>query len=114
MIKGELDPGEDTESAALREFHEETGWEAPSGDLIPVGEIVQRSGKRVVVYAVEADFDPANLDPGTFTMRWRGRIREFPEIDRVAWCLREETRRLLNPAQAPFVDRLLTHLSDDS
>lgn len=111
VIKGELDPGEDPQVAARREFGEETGWEPPPGKLIGLGEVTQRSGKRVLAYAIEADFDPTVLEPGTFTMRWRGRPAEFPEIDRVAWCSPSEARRLLNPAQAPFVDRLAEHLN---
>ena len=35
---------------------------------------------------------------------------EIPEIDRVAWVGPDDARRLLNPAQAALVDRLLDHL----
>ena len=52
------------------------------------------------------NFDPDQLDPGHFTMRWRGRTRSFPEIDRVRWCNRSEAQRLLLAEQAPFFDRL--------
>lgn len=106
VIKGEVGSEEDHLEAALREFAEETGWDPPSGPYHPLGDVTQRSGKRVEVWAVSADFDPAALAPGTFTMRWRGKTAEFPEIDRVVWCGPEEAKRLLNPAQAVFVGRV--------
>ncbi len=106
IVKGELDPGEDPEAAARREFEEETGWSLPDGPWIPLGRVVQRSGKEVLAWAVEADFDPATLRPGTFTLGGRA----YPEIDRVEWCGPDEARTLLNPAQAAFVDRLLEQI----
>jgi predicted NUDIX family NTP pyrophosphohydrolase len=70
-----------------------------------------RSGKNVTAWAVAAHFDPATLDPGTFRMMWRGRVQEFPEIDRVVWCSPEDARQLLNPAQIPFLDRLSSQVA---
>ena len=54
--KGEVDEGEDDATAARREFEEELGT-APEGDLIPLGEVRQRSGKRVRAFALEGDLD---------------------------------------------------------
>ena len=56
--KGEVDEGEDDAAAARREFHEELGTR-PEGDLIPLGEVRQRSGKRVRAFALEGDLDAA-------------------------------------------------------
>ncbi|MFO7299196.1 MAG: NUDIX domain-containing protein [Actinomycetes bacterium] len=106
VIKGEIDPGEDPEAAAAREFTEETGWPAPPGPWIPLGETRLKSGKVVIAYAVEADLDPDTLTPGTFTFHGR----EYPEIDRVSWFAPEEAVRRLNPAQAVFVERLAAAL----
>ena len=106
VVKGEIGPDEDPRSAALREFREETGWQAPTENWMELGSVRMRSGKNVTAWAVAADFDPAALDPGTFRMMWRGRVQEFPEIDRVSWCVPEDARRLLNPAQIPLLDRL--------
>lgn len=107
IVKGEQDDDEDLTVTARREFEEETGWKVPDRPWLPLGEVTLRSGKRVVAWAVEADFDPDSLEPGAFTMRWRGRTVTFPEIDRVRWCPPEEAKRLLNPAQSPLVDRLV-------
>jgi predicted NUDIX family NTP pyrophosphohydrolase len=45
----------------------------------------------------------------TFELEWpprSGRIQAFPEIDRVAWFGLPQARRMIKPAQAPFLDRL--------
>jgi predicted NUDIX family NTP pyrophosphohydrolase len=42
-------------------------------------------------------------------MEWpprSGRIREFPEIDRVEWFDLSQARVKIKAAQAPFLDRL--------
>ena len=86
--KGELDPGEDPLAGARREFAEELGHAPPGGDVLELGEIRQRAGKRVIAFAVEGDFDPETIVPGTFEMIWpprSGRTQAFPEVDRVAW-----------------------------
>jgi predicted NUDIX family NTP pyrophosphohydrolase len=86
--KGELDPDEDPLAGARREFAEELGHAPPEGAVIELGEIRQRAGKRVIGFAVEGDFDPDTIVPGTFEMIWpprSGRTQAFPEIDRVAW-----------------------------
>jgi predicted NUDIX family NTP pyrophosphohydrolase len=102
VIKGLVDRDEPLTTAAAREFEEETGWSAPPEPWIPLGETTLKSRKVVVAYAVEHDFDPAMLDPGTFTLY--GRV--YPELDRVEWFDPGEARRRLNPAQAIFIDRL--------
>ena len=86
--KGELDPGEDPLAGARREFAEELGHPPPEGATIELGEIRQKAGKRVVAFAVEGAFDPADIVPGTFELEWpprSGRRQAFPEVDRVAW-----------------------------
>lgn len=88
--------------AAAREFTEETGWPVPDGDWVPLGDTRLRSRKLVVAWAIESDFDPANLVPGHFQMG----DQSFPEIDRVEWFEPGEARSKLNPAQSVFIDRL--------
>ena len=58
--KGGKHPGEDLLQAAVREFTEETGFTS-QGPFIPLGRIVQRSGKVVHAWAFEGDCDPATL-----------------------------------------------------
>ncbi|MGA5730323.1 NUDIX domain-containing protein [Streptomyces seoulensis] len=110
--KGEYEADEPAWEAARREFEEELGIAPPDGPALPLGEIAQRNGKIVTAWAVEADLDPANISPGTFTMEWpphSGRVQEFPELDRVAWFTPEEARGLMVSGQGTFLDRLAEH-----
>lgn len=107
--KGLLEGEEDAETAARREFTEETGWAAPDGPSIALGEIRQRGGKRVAAWGVAGDFDPSTLEPGTFEMEWpprSGRTAAFPEISEVRWFDLAEARAKINQAQVPLLDRL--------
>lgn len=109
VFKGEYADGEDPFRAARREFEEETGSPPPDGAAIELGEVRQSSGKRVVAWAVEGDFDPSRLRSNTFSVEWpprSGRQAEFPEIDRAGWFDLETARRKLVRAQAAFIDRL--------
>ena len=109
VLKGEAEPGEELEAVARREFAEETSHELPEGPMIGLGEIMQKSGKLVVAWAVEGDLDPAAAVSNTFEMEWpprSGRVQQFPEIDRVEWFAPDEARRRLKAAQVPFLDRL--------
>jgi len=109
VLKGEVEPGEDLLDVARREFAEETGAEAPDAPPVDLGEIHQKSGKRVLAWALEGDLDPETAVSNLFEMEWpprSGRVQSFPEIDRVAWFGVDEARTRIKGAQAPFLDRL--------
>ena len=85
--KGQVNPGEDELAAAKREFQEETGL-APGAELLALGSVKHKSGKKVSAWAFEGDCDPSALRSNTFQMEWpprSGKTREFPEIDRAAF-----------------------------
>ena len=107
--KGEYEQDEDPLSAARREFEEEIGSAPPGGPALMLGEVRQSSGKRIVAWAVEGDFDPAAVRSNTFVMEWpprSGRKAEFPEIDRAEWFDLTTARRKLVKGQVPFLDAL--------
>ncbi len=111
--KGEYDADEPALDAARREFREELGLPPPDGDLLDLGESVQRSGKVVTVWAVEGDVDVTAAVPGTFTMEWprgSGRVQEFPELDRFGWFTVAAAHEAVFDRQRPFLDRLSDHL----
>ncbi len=111
--KGLVDPGEDEQTAALREFAEETGCLLEPGRLVPLGEVQLRSRKTIVAWACRGDLDPAALESTSVRMEWprdSGRVIEFPEIDQVRWCTLEEAAVLLNEGQLPLLGRLKEYL----
>ncbi len=106
--KGLVDPGEDAFDAARRELVEETGFAVPPGPFVALGEVTQKSGKRVLAWAVAADVDAGALVSNTFELEWPPRSerrQSFPEVDRGAWMDREAAGRKINPAQVPLLDR---------
>ncbi|MFC9278569.1 NUDIX domain-containing protein [Streptomyces collinus] len=110
--KGEYAPDEPAWEAARREFREELGLAPPDGTALALGEVTQAGGKIVTAWAIEADLDPAAIEPGTFTMEWpprSGRTAEFPELDRVAWFGLDGARAVIIAAQSAFLDRLAEH-----
>lgn len=116
--KGLIDAGESELDTARREFAEETGQRveacAVNDRLVELGEIVQRGGKVVVAWAFEGEWPPGvELQSNTFALEWpRGSRRyiEVPEVDRGEFFSLAAARRRINPAQRPFLDRLLRWL----
>ena len=111
--KGLVNPGEALSAAGRREFAEEVGWQ-PEGELLPIGDVILPSGKRVTGFALQTGESEATVlerfAPGTFTMPWpprSGQRAEFPEVDRVEFFSIPEALLRINPAQVPFLERLL-------
>jgi predicted NUDIX family NTP pyrophosphohydrolase len=107
--KGELDADEAPYAAARREFQEEVGID-PGADLQPLGEIIQKGGKRVIAFAVEGDFDVASLRSNTFETEWpphSGRMQTFPEIDKAEWMTIAHARGKILPSQMELLERLV-------
>ena len=111
--KGEYTEDEDTQSAARREFEEETGFPAPATTL-DLGDLKQAGGKTVIAWAAEGDCDPEKLVSNACQIEWpprSGRTMEIPEVDRAAWFGLDEARRRILNSQLPFLDRLAQKLS---
>ena len=108
--KGEYEDGDDALATAFREFREETGQAPPDTEAVPLGELTQPGGKRVLAWAIEGDLDVTHTVSNTFEMEWpkgSGRFREFPEVDRVEWMTVTDARTKLLKGQNPFLDRLM-------
>ena len=113
--KGEHDESEDAEAVALREFEEELGSPPPDGPRLYIGEFGQSGRKRISAWALEADFDAAQIVSNTFELEWpprSGQIREYPEVDRAAWWTADTARTKLHNGQVPILDALLAVLDD--
>lgn len=106
--KGLIEPGEEPLAAALREYEEELGAK-PRGEPRPLCEVRQAGGKWVEAFALEGDFDPAELKSNAFTLEYppkSGSFRAFPEVDEARWFTLEEARAKILRSQAPIVDAL--------
>ena len=107
--KGEYTDGEDPLDAARREFEEELGSAPPAGEAADLGEIRQKSGKRVRGWALAGDLDTTGITSNTFELEWpprSGRRVEIPEVDRAEWFGLDAAREKINPGQMPLLDRL--------
>ncbi|MDP7706333.1 NUDIX domain-containing protein [Mycobacterium sp. TY815] len=112
--KGEYGAGDDPWVAAQREFAEELGLAVPAGPRLDFGPVKQPSGKVVTAFAVRADLDVTDARSNTFEMEWprgSGRMREFPEVDRVGWFSVAQARDKLLKGQRVVLDRLMSHPS---
>ncbi len=110
--KGEYADGDDPWAAAQREFAEELGLPVPDGPRTDLGPVKQPSAKVVTAFAVGGDLDIGDARSNTFEMEWprgSGKLREFPEVDRVAWFPVAQARAKLLKGQRVFLDRLMTH-----
>jgi predicted NUDIX family NTP pyrophosphohydrolase len=111
--KGEYDEGDDPRTVAFREFEEEIGRPAPTGDVIELGSVKQPSRKIVTVFALEGDVDIKDVRSNTFEIEWprgSGRMESFPEVDRAEWCSASAARLKLLKGHVAFVDALVEHL----
>lgn len=109
IVKGEDDAGgQPPQEVARREFREEIGVDAPDGPWIDLGEIRQKSGKRVVAFAVEVaelEFVASN----EIEIEWpprSGRRVLVPEVDRAQWWPLDVTRDKLVARQGELLQRL--------
>jgi len=115
--KGEYDAGEDPWDAARREFAEELGCPAPDGLRLDLGTAKMPSGKILTVFAVAADLDISGVRSNTFTLEWpkgSGRLKEFPELDRVAWLPTSAAHTKLLKGQRVFLDRLASAIGESA
>lgn len=111
--KGEYADGEDPWAVAQREFLEEIGKPAPAGDRIDLSPVRQAGGKVVTAFAVRGDLDLDGTFSNTFALEWprgSGNLKEYPEIDRVAWTDAATARSKLVKGQVPLLDQLEAQL----
>lgn len=86
----------------------------PDETPLVLGERVQPGGKRVSVWALEGDLDISGAHSNTFELEWprgSGRIRSYPETDRLEWMPLARARTKLLKGQVPFLDDLQAALA---
>lgn len=113
--KGLVEAGEAHWDAAAREFAEELG-QPIAGDPQPLTP-VRASGKLIVAWLVEADFDPATLASNAFEMEWpprSGRRQSFPEVDRCAWFDGPTALAKAHKGQRPILQEAIGRIASQS
>jgi predicted NUDIX family NTP pyrophosphohydrolase len=112
--KGLVDAGEEELATAHREFKEETGFDARgAGSERDLGTFQLPGGKRLHVWAIEGDCDPAELQSNLFEMEWpprSGRRARFPEVDRGGWFDREPALLKIAKGQRPVLEKFYSAL----
>lgn len=110
--KGEYQEGDDPLAAAMREFTEETGFSAPLGQEILLGE-AKYGNKIVKAWAVQGDGDVAKIKSNYFELEWppkSGKTQQFPEVDRAGWFILKVAYKKLVAGQTPLIDALAQKL----
>ena len=95
-------------ATAQREFTEETGFVA-RGPFFPLAPVTQKSGKTVHAFAMQGDFDPHQFVSNKFELMWppkSGRLKSFPEVDRLGWFDDAQAMEKLLVYQRPFLVEL--------
>ena len=106
--KGEYDNTEEPLAAAIREFHEETGFHA-SEPFTELGSVTQKSGKIVTAWAFKGDCDPSRLVSNTCEIEWPPRSKKkivIPEIDRGEWFSLKRAKKAIRVEQRPLLEVL--------
>ena len=104
--KGEYLSDEPALEAAIREFHEETGF-TPAGPYLDLGSATQSGGKVVSAWAFEGDCNPAKLASNLARIEWpprSGRHIDVPEIDRGDWFGLAQAQEKILKGQHPLLD----------
>ena len=113
IAKGECEPSEPGLQAALRELREETGFEPP-GPFHALAPVRLKSGKVVEAWATLAELDAATFRSNRFEIEYpprSGKMRSFPEVDRVEWFDLATAKRKIHPGQLALLQELEGMLS---
>lgn len=112
--KGEFSDDEEPLAAAKREFKEETG-RVIDGNFIELSPVKLKSGKMVLVWALEGDIDASDIKCETMVqIEWppkSGGFQSFPEVDKGDWFTTDIAKEKINPSQATLIDELIEKLS---
>ncbi len=112
--KGEISDHENPLNAAIREMYEETGLKLPASfSFIELTPVRQKSGKLVLAWAAEGDFNTTTLVSNTFELEWppkSGNRKSFAEVDKAGWFNIQEAEKKIVAGQVPLIYELAEKL----
>jgi predicted NUDIX family NTP pyrophosphohydrolase len=111
--KGEYEDGEDALEVSKRELEEETGNTINNGKFVQLKPVTIKSGKQIIAWAVETDFEKCFICSNNFEMEWpprSGKKQSFPEVDKANWFSIKAAQEKINPGQLPLLDELVEML----
>jgi predicted NUDIX family NTP pyrophosphohydrolase len=114
IAKGLIEDDENEETAARREFSEETGFQSPT-DLVDLGTVTTHHGKVIHAFAGEwaGPGDPPPVVSNTCPVQWppkSGTWIDIPEVDEGRFFSSDEARGKMGECQGELVDRLVDQL----
>ncbi|RYY56654.1 MAG: NUDIX domain-containing protein [Chitinophagaceae bacterium] len=106
--KGEFGENETAETAARREFREETGTTVKD-PLVPLQAVRLKSGKWIHALAAHIEIDENSITSNEFEMEWpprSGKKIMVPEADRAGWFNLATATEKINQGQIPLLEEL--------
>lgn len=108
--KGRVKEGENLFQTAIREFSEETGLVPRINKVTNLGDVKEKSGQRIVIWAFLGTCDTSlPINSNLFQLEWpphSGILRLFPEFDKLAFFSFEKAQRKIERQQRAFLHRL--------
>lgn len=93
----------------MREFEEEAGLKV-TGKLIPLGNILQKGGKKVYAWATEGDIpDNYIIKSNYFVITWppgSKELKKFPEADKAEFFPVNVAKEKIIASQVELIERL--------
>jgi predicted NUDIX family NTP pyrophosphohydrolase len=107
--KGKIEVGEDIFEGAKREFKEETGI-TPEGKFVSLGSAPHNKTDTTHIWALKGDWKPEDGHTSITYIREyppnSGKLREFPEVEKIDFFLTDDARSKILPKQRIFIERL--------
>ncbi len=112
LQKGLIEAKEKVYDAAKRESFEETNLSLPNTINYLASKKISNK-KLAIIFESYFDGDISNFKSNTFKVEYpkaSGIIKEYPEMDKIAWFSLEDAKRYINKSQLFFINRLETML----
>ncbi|SOK58461.1 NTP pyrophosphohydrolases including oxidative damage repair enzymes [Yersinia phage fHe-Yen9-04] len=114
LPKGKAEDGESFKEAAVRECYEETGYEVSEDELLLIGEVSYRKGKRLVLFFYTSRDKPDSEQMeciSTYTNRYG---QEKPELDKFMYIDVEDCQLYLTERMCNSIIKAVTKFVEQS